>query len=145
MEGTLIFYVYKSMRKNAKCIMIDKYIRENVEKGTAAEKITEITQEIISVMGKMGNNQLVLRPVVTFTAPNTSYINANKNNYNDPTPITIYGEKSQWHSIEQVVGLVYCYYMAVNPLCKLHKKELFENPSIKYIIKKYYVCGKKSK
>lgn len=145
MEGTLTFFVYKSKRKNAKNEMIKKYIYDNVEKDRAAEKIVEIMQEIISALEKIGTSQFVLHPIACFTAPNTYYIDANKNNYTDPTPVTIRGEKRRWYSIEQVINLIYQYYMIINPLCKLHKKELFENPSIKYTIKKYYGGNKNEK
>lgn len=138
MIGTISFFVYKSMRKNSKCDYKSFYIQNNTDAEKAVYTIVGMADSVIHAMYNLDSNALIISGTISFTAPNTGYVNADKNFYNEPKNIMVFGNKIEYHSIEQIINTLYNWYMLINPYCSLSLKTLYNNPSIKYIINNFY-------
>lgn len=136
MEGNIILTMYKSERKNAKGTMKTLYIP--VGSSRDIDHLISIIDWAVNVAKTEYNGRLIATVSIDFIAPNTEYKDANGKMYNDPTHVYAYYPRARFYSIESFIGCIYCHYLTMKPGSKLHKKTVFENPSIKYIINKYY-------
>ena len=140
-----ILFVYKSMRKNAKCelISINHLISKNADKKISDESIKnqfiEVLEKVLYISAQY-NYSLVLKSFVDIFK-DTEFLNANK----DIALSTEYNfyrlEKQKFASFEQSINFIYSVFCLVYPYNKLDLKELYNSPSIKYFINKYYSKG----
>lgn len=138
MTGNISFFVYKSMRKNSKCDYKSFYIRDNADAEKAVYTIVGMADSVIHAMYNLDSNTPIMSATISFSAPNTGYVNVDKNFNNEPKNIMVFENKIEYHSIEQVINTLYNWYMVINPYCSLSLKTLYDSPSIKYIIDNFY-------
>lgn len=138
MTGIISIFVYKSMRKNSRNDYIQFYIRDNTDPDVAAGIITHMASCVTAIIYNLGSVRPIMSAIVSFTAPNTGYVDVDKNFFNKPENIRLYNDKHEYFSIEQLIYNLYNYYMTINPYCTLSTKTLFDKPSIKYTINKFY-------
>jgi hypothetical protein len=75
---------------------------------------------------------------------NSSYINANKENYNTWEDIRLSWQRVKFSSIEQCINFLYSIYCLIYPYNEINlKNTIYNNPSVKYYINKYYHANRK--
>lgn len=134
------FFIYKSMRKNAKCYgmvhclhLIGK--NEQISDDIILSYFCSKLDEIITLTKQTDNiyiswNEGYCKP--------THYINTNNEWYEHNYMFRIHHNKEDYHIIENFINELYRLFMDIYPYSKLDIRTIHENSSVRYIIDKWY-------
>lgn len=136
--------MYKSSRKNAKCsdiISINHLINNKTDRKIPDDRILE---QFINIVEKVvytaaGFNNHIELTVNLDSAKNSQYKNVNGETYKtwESNYYTWYRVKCS--SVESCINFLYKVFYLIYPYNELNlENTIYNNPSIKYLIKKYY-------
>lgn len=131
---------FKSHIQRAKCARYNLYHYDIVpveEREKDIEKIVSLLSKIIGVYSKWKSNELNIRLHITFNRKEV-YENANNQLYERECPIYSHLDRHTYSSIEGFIrDIINCMKIA-DPTIVLSEKEVFNNPSIKAMIRHWY-------
>ena len=137
-------YCFKSSRKNSICsdtISINHLINHTEDRKITDERIRQQftgTLESIVYNALKFNNHLELSVYMDY-GKNSSYINANKENYNTWEDIRFSWQRVKFSSIEQCINFLYSVYCLIYPYNEINlQNTIYNDPSVKYYINMYY-------
>lgn len=141
-SNALSIYMFKSSRKNSKC---SKAINVNhlISKEVKIHDDSIISQfigtiESIIYTSKQYNNHLEVSAYIDIFK-NESFINANNDLYCNTNSLRYNFQRVQFSSIEQCINFIFSIYYLIYPYNEISlSNDIYNNPSIKYLIKEYY-------
>lgn len=134
--------LYKSMRKNSKCIdafnfshLIPTSGIEKIPDDRIIEQLGNVLEKIIYVLNKESNKEIVIESFLELNK-RSSFINANGDNYNDHEKITICLQKKHLYSWE-LLGYLYNMFSLVYPYNTINlNNELWHNKRLNSLLSK---------
>lgn len=136
------FFVYKSMRKNAKCIDMVHCLHLIGKNGQISDDriLSYFCSKLDEIVCRCKRtNGIYISWYEGYCKP-THYINANNDYYEHNYMFRVHHNKEQYYSIEQFINEMYRLFMDIYPYSKIDIKTIYENPSIKFIIHAYYTA-----
>ena len=101
------------------------------------EKIISLLSKIIGTYSKWKSNELNVRLNITFNRKEV-YENADNQLYERECPIYSHLDRHTYSSIEGFIRDIINYMKIADPTIVLSEKEVFNNPSIKAMIRHWY-------
>lgn len=137
--GTIL--LFKSMRKNAKCIDLINIVHLIPAAGT--ERITDerITEQLLNVLEKIAystektGGKIFIKAFIQFTK-RSSYINANGDNYNDHEKLSITLDRKQIYKWE-LLKYLYTMFSVIYPYNSINLNDiLWHNKRLNTLLSK---------
>lgn len=131
---------HKSHIKNAKCAQYNFYHFNPIspeQKNKEIAKITSFLASVIAQYKKWNSTELNVSFNIRLTRQE-EYINANGELHQKDCDIYVNRPRYTYHSIEAFIKEVLNVMKIADPTILISQKELFENPSIKYLINRWY-------
>lgn len=134
--------LYKSMRKNSKCIEAFNFSHliptpgiEKIPDERIIEQLGNVLEKIIYTVNKESNKEIVIEAVLELNKRST-FINASGDNYNDHEKITICLQKKHLYSWE-LLGYIYNMFSLVYPYNTINlNNELWHNKRLNNLLSK---------
>lgn len=133
-------FMYKSTRKNAEISDIIKIINAYNTDNDILYQLIGTLEKVLFYVKKYKHIE-----VSSYVSINkeSSFINANNNNYTENQVITYKFNRQVLYSCEQLINYIYSMYCLLYPDNKLSYNTIYDNSSIKNIINNYYKEVKK--
>lgn len=133
-------YMYKSSRKNSKIINninINHLISKNVyvHDDRIMQQLTETIENIVYTAKQYNHIELT---VYTSIFKKASYINANNDLYCTTCDMHPDFIRVKFATIEQTINFIFMVYSLIYPYNEIDISDIYNNSSIKYLIKEYY-------
>lgn len=134
------FFIYKSMRKNSKCLSLISCFHLISKEPQVNDDA--ILSYFISKLDSMVTHfkkadSICVSWNETYCKP-TQYLNTNNEYYDRNYKFFVHSDKKHYYSIEEFINELYRLFMDIYPYSKLDINTIYNNPSIKYIVKNYY-------
>lgn len=134
--------LYKSMRKNSKCIeafnfchLIPSPGMERITDERITEQFLNVLEKIIYAVNKESNKKIVIESFLELNK-RSSYIDANGNNYNDHEELRITLDKKHLYSWE-VLKYLYTLFSIIYPYNTINlNNELWHNKRLNTLLSK---------
>lgn len=133
-------FMYKSKRKNAEISDIIKVLNAYNNDNDILYQLIGTLEKVLFYVKKYKHIE-----VSSYVSINkeSSFINANNNNYTESQIITYKFNRQALYSCEQLINYIYSMYCMLYPENKLNYNTLYDNSSIKKFINDYYKDVKK--
>jgi hypothetical protein len=141
-NNTGMIILYKSMRKNSKCIEAFNFCHlipspgiEKISDDRIIEQLLNVLEKIIYAVNKESNKEIVIESFLELNK-RSSYIDASGNNYNDHEKMTICLQKKHLYSWE-LLKYLYNMFSLVYPYNTINlSNELWHNKRLKDLLSK---------
>ena len=138
--------LYKSSRRNSRTsdiIIINHLISHEPNKKISDDRIInqflETLERIIYYSKSIGGH--LEMSVYCHTFKQAVYKNVDNDFYYDIEVINNNINRRKFSSVEQIIDTLFDIYALIYPYNKISRKELFNNPSVRYFINLYYKRG----
>lgn len=139
-------FMYKSTRKNSKCsdiitirhLISHDHVHGYIDENTITGQIINAVDNCIYAMKLLNTREIIITCYLTI-GHETVYTNANSELYHHISDIHIDTYRKQYYSVEQLINFLYERFMLIYPYSKLDIKDLYNEPSIKAAINRYYL------
>lgn len=131
---------FKSHIQRAKCVQYNLYHYDIVpveEREKDIEKIVSLLSKIIGIYSKWKSNELNVALHITLNRKEV-YKDANNQLYERNIPIYSHFDRHTYSSFEGLIRVIINGMKIADPTIVLSEKEVFSNPSIKYLINRWY-------
>lgn len=141
MNNNASILMYKSSRKNSKAsdsISINYLINKSgiISDGRVLQQFINTIDEVCHY-SKLNKKHLELN-CSAMIEKNLQFLNANNEQHQTKERIFYNFTRQKFYSFEKCINFIYSIYLMIYPCNKLHLKDIYNNPSVKYIINKYY-------
>lgn len=128
-------FMYKSTRKNSETSDIIKALNAYNTDNDILYQLIGTIENVLFYVKKYKHIE-----VSSYVSINkeSSFINANNNNYTENQVITYKFNRQVLYSCEQLINYIYSMYCLLYPENKLSYNTIYDNSSIKNIINNYY-------
>ena len=144
-NNAMSIFCYKSSRKNAlssDIIKVNHLIGKDI-------KISDdnIINQFVGTLDKVISQSIRFNGFLELTAyvdisKNALRTNPNSYVYCDIDNVRYSFQRQRFYSIEQTINFLLSLYFLIYPYNEISTKTIYDNPSIKYLINKYYNGGK---
>lgn len=128
-------FMYKSTRKNSEISDIIKIINVCSTDENILYNLIGTLEKVLYYVKKY--NHIEVSSMVSINKE-SSFINANDNNYTESQIITYRFDRRVLYSCEQLINYIYSMYCLLYPENKLSYNTIYDNARIKSIINNYY-------
>lgn len=131
---------FKSHIKRAKCEVFNLYHFDFIsfeDKDKEISKIVNLISAIISQYKKWNSRTLNVALHISFKRQE-AYYNADGKIFSDNVTIYSHKDRFKYSSIEGLIRDILNTMKIADPTIVISEREVFENPSIKYLIKQWY-------